>query len=167
LLNLAIGWGASWGLFAKPISPVELNLDYISVIDLSAVGLAQLDHVFSQPNAGTLASPALPNHVTVATTHRTALRGKSFRGRSFWIGLAESQVTANTVASGTVSSIGIFWENARLLDSSPTADFWRQVVLSYVSNGAVRATPVATPVTSFSTNPTIDSQRRRLPGRGR
>jgi hypothetical protein len=165
LVQLAIGWNAGWGLFAKAETSNTVNLDYLSVIDLSTNPLAQYDHVPSQPNAGTRASPSLPNNCSIACAHRTAQGGRSFRGRTYWVGLCEDQVTANALGASSVAGIINFWNNVRAVDSGSAADFWDQVILSYYAGGAVRPTPIATPVVSTSINPTMDSMRRRLPGR--
>jgi hypothetical protein len=44
---------------------------------------------------------------------------------------------------------------------------WKMVVVSYYNNGAWRLTATITPIISFAfADLAIDSQRRRLPGRG-
>jgi hypothetical protein len=167
LENLCAAWRAIWDTRFKPIVPATLSLDYITAIDLSPNPIAQVDWTTGMPIIGTDASPSLPNHVTVAVSFRTAQRGRSYRGRAYHVGLTEADVTANTVASAHLTSMQTAYEDIMAVSSGAAVDFWKLHVLSYFSNGSVRQTPVATLVTGIAINPTIDSQRRRLPGRGR
>lgn len=167
LANLAAAWRADWVTSFRPLCPTTLSLDYISVIDLSSNPLAQVDHTTGLPSLGTNASPSLPNHVTLAVAFRTDQRGRSFRGRAYQVGMCESQVDANTAQGGFITSLQTAWTAVMQESSGAAVDFWKLVVLSYYANKSLRASPLATVVNGISINPTIDSQRRRLPGRGR
>jgi hypothetical protein len=129
---------------------------------------------FSPPTAetGALSSPVLPSNVAITVSFRTALRGRSFRGRNYFPGLTDSQVSGNTVSS--VSVLAIRDAYAALL-ASPVADDGQWVAVSRFSGvdpvtglPIPRVAGVATPITSVVVvDATVDSQRRRLPGRGR
>jgi hypothetical protein len=114
---------------------------------------------------GTDTGVSVPNNVTIAITLRTGQRGRSYRGRAFHVGLQESQVTNNAVASSTVTVLQTAY--SQLMQS---ANFGGCIlgVASRFQNNAPRLVGVCTEVTSVVVADNIvDSQRRRLPGRGR
>ena len=127
----------------------------------------------SETQLGALTSPALPNNVTIAVSFRTASRGRSFRGRNYFVGLTESQVTENTLSDpSTAAILGIY--QALLPVGGTFTDDWIWVVVSRFSGvdgdgvPIPRETGLSTPITSVViVDKTIDSSRRRLPGRGR
>lgn len=156
-----------YNVYGKVHAPATVSLDSITVTPLDPDPAPSVDYVNSLPIVGTNASPALPNNVTVATSFLTPFRGRSFRGRAYWVGLAEGQATDNTLSSTARDGINIFWEQMRVLEAGVGEVNFLLCVVSYYSNNALRAQPIATPVSSVRTEGTIDSQRRRLPGRGR
>lgn len=117
------------------------------------------------PNpAGAVGSPSLPGNSALCVSIRTLNRGRSFRGRNYVAGLPESKVVGNTVdtaAWGAIQAAYIDIPNA--IVSSP----WEWVVVSRFTAGAPRVAGVATNVlTAVVVDPFVDSQRRRLTGRG-
>jgi hypothetical protein len=115
--------------------------------------------------AGGLASESMPNSIALCVSHRTANRGRSYRGRTFVPGLPESSVLHNTVIPAAVSSIVGAFEDMRAACDAAGLPL---VVVSRRHNNAPRVEGIATVVTACVTvDPTVDSQRRRLPGRGR
>jgi len=140
-----------------------LSLTSVRVTDLSTQTSLGIEYIGELPESGGAAGDPLPNSVTAAVTFVTDIRGRSFRGRNYILGLLESQVSGNFLSSGTVS----FFTDAYtlLIDVAADADCtW--VVLSRYSDNAPRVTAVATPITGVRMNQVVDSQRRRLPGRG-
>jgi len=127
------------------------GLQYISTTGLPAVG-------------GSSDLP-LPNNVSLAMSLRTGLSGRSFRGRNYIVGLTQAAVVGNTVNTSEISALLTAYESLRV---PPTDAAWQMSVVSRFTGGAPRTTGVATPVTSvIVVDATVDSQRRRLPGRGR
>jgi hypothetical protein len=111
------------------------------------------------------ASPGLPGSVAFVITKVTALRGRSFRGRIYHIGLSEADVTGNTVGVASADSILQGWVQYRT--AVETASASNMSVVSCEANGVPRLIGVATPVTALVLRDnSVDSQRRRLPGRG-
>jgi len=113
------------------------------------------------PAAGSIVSPALPGNNTLCVSLRTGLTGRSARGRWYWVGLAEAQVTGNLVEGGTATSITAAMDallNAmNAISSAP-------LIVSFQSNGVPRP---GGPVKFFITDAllvdtTVDSQRGRL-----
>lgn len=124
-----------------------------------------IEYTTGLPISGGNLSPAMPNNVTVAVKWTTGFRGRSYRGRTYHIGLCEIQVLNNEIIPETVSDlIGAYGELIALdTDVGPGI----MCIASRFHNKVQRVTGVATPVTDLAVDPVIDSQRRRLPGRGR
>lgn len=118
----------------------------------------------SPPQAGGVSAESLPNNVTYTITFLTSQRGRSFRGRNYVPGLTIDSVTANTIGATVRTALLDFYVALRAAISESN---YTMVVVSRISNGAPRTTGVTTPITGFTTfDTTLDSQRRRLPGRG-
>lgn len=121
---------------------------------------------FALPIAGTgaVTGSSLPSSSCICMSFRTAERGRSARGRNYVSGLAEDEVTGNTL--GLTRADAIRDAYAAIPAALVTGD-WTWVVVSRFTNGAPRATGVTIPVTTVTyADRFLDSQRRRLTGRG-
>ena len=132
----------------------------LSVQDSFVVSVAAIP-----PIAGAGTTPVLPANVTLAISLRTPFAGRSFRGRTYWIGLTEGSVSGDfvnpTIAQNILAAI------TALIEDVPQPLNAQLVVVSRYSNGAPRATGIATPVTSaILVDSRVDTQRRRLVGVG-
>lgn len=108
-------------------------------------------------------SPVLPGNATIAVSFRTNGRGRSARGRNYFIGLAEGNVVGNVVDTGLVTAIEAAYNALLTVVQFP----WTWIVYSRTVDGADRAEGLAQPVTNaIVVDPYVDSQRRRLTGRG-
>jgi len=116
------------------------------------------------PVAGGLVQNALPNNVSVAIRLLTQYRGRSYRGRIFHVGLTNTMVDLNRLTPAMVTNFTTSYSDLITLptDVGPAV----LAVASRVSGGVERAQGVATPVIDIQVDSTVDSQRRRLPGRG-
>jgi hypothetical protein len=118
------------------------------------------------PLAGTITTEPLPANCSLAVSLRSGETGRSSRGRWFWQGFTESQASGSTVSGGVVASIDAAMTNLKSVIDG-LGYVW--VIVSYFHDNAPR---VGGPV-YFAVNDilivddVIDSQRRRLPGRGR
>lgn len=120
--------------------------------------------VISPAEPGTAAGSPMPNNVAVVATHRTAQRGRNFRGRTYIPAVSQNlQFSPGTLTPGAASGIAsaIFTLKAAI---DAIAMIW--VVASKFFNKLPRAVGLTTPVTAVSVDTPLDSQRRRLPGRG-
>lgn len=127
------------------------------------------------PISGTLTGEAFPNGVTVAISFRTALLGRSFHGRLYYVGVSREQVDAtapNVLKPDAGVSLQAAYEGLRTslaasigvgpMDKSPMG------VTSFVHAGALRSPAVFNEITTVTlTDLYLDSQRRRLPGHNR
>lgn len=165
MLTAAEGLAGSFETHIMPHLSEDLLLE-----SAVAFGLSSLDAPIGVFIPGTLitggtAAMSLPNNVAYCLTKRTGVRGRSFRGRMYLPGIPSTQVDApSRLASSYVASIVA--GAAGLLADMITGGF-PPVVVSWMNNGAQRVTGVATPITSLAPSDNVlDSQRRRLPGRG-
>lgn len=161
LAEFLIDW---WENHYRELCGLGVQLREVFITDLTtptggAVGVA--------PDAaliGNVASPELPSNVTIAVSFRTAFRGRSFRGRNYFVGLTEGQVVQNQVDTSVLNSLKAAYDVIRTTVSTIGATW---VVVSRFTNNAPRIAGVTTPVESVTiTDSVIDSQRGRLPGRG-
>ena len=149
---------------AKDQFPSTTQLQNVKLTDLTTQNSEVVNYAVSLPMVGTRVGAALPNNVALTITKRTARRGRSYRGRLYHMGLTEADVTGNTVTPAVVTSIV---NDYLLLLTRTTADGgYTMVVVSRQLNNVVREVGVVEPVTGMTSDGVVDSQRRRLPGRG-
>jgi len=115
--------------------------------------------------SGGNANPVMPSNVTVAISFRTALRGRSFRGRLYHVGLTDLQVTGDTLVEGFDTTLATAYQDIMQGIGAAVTD-GQHVVVSLCEDGDWRTTAVTTPVTAYTVDDTVDSQRRRLLHRG-
>lgn len=162
IVNVFYAW---WNLDLGPNTVASVVLNYIKGTDLTTSSGPV--YIGPPPLTGPGGSPGtdLPNDVTLAVAEKTASRGRSYRGRWYFPGLIE----AHLLDSNHVSAVALteFITLLSQLSALLSAASKVLVVLSRFHNGSARVTGVMTPVTTFGGDNILDSQRRRLPGRGR
>lgn len=156
-----------WNWWQDEIQPIQSNfvlLREIYVTDQSDAAGETNTYSPASTTTGANANEPMPNSTTIAISLRTAKRGRSYRGRSYVVGLTRNQV----VNSNLTSAAGTAWVAAYdALISGAAAGGYQLCVCSRFAGGDPRPAGVLTPVTdALITDFTIDSQRRRLPGRG-
>jgi hypothetical protein len=150
----------------KAFMPNTGGLVLVSVRDLTTESGLAIERTTGLPLIGTNASPQLPNNVTVAVKWSTGFAGRSFRGRTYHIGMPENSTVSNQVSAGPLADLNTAY--AALIGVPPATDAsMTLVVVSKFHANAPRLAGVTTPILARSINPTIDSQRRRLPERGK
>jgi hypothetical protein len=162
LMNDLLVWWTS--LLSNYLSE-DISLRELNVTDLSSASGYSVSQAAPTPNpTGQVVASGLPGNVAICVSFRTPNRGRSFRGRNYVAGLAETQVTGNTLDATRVAGILGSYQG---IPSSIVSSAWDWVVVSRFSGGAPRAAGVATDVTSVViVDDFVDSQRRRLTGRG-
>lgn len=146
-----------------------LTAPTVSLVSMKATDLSD-QHSFSfttsvnLPMSGTSASPALPNNCACVVTKRTALRGRSYRGRSYVPGLTEAVVTDNLITSAFLTGAQGYLTGMQTF--TITGRTYTLGVLSRYLNNAPRSNGSIDPVLTATASATVASQRRRLPGRG-
>jgi len=156
----------TWNTYIVSRVSDTLSLVEIKCIDLSSQTGLVVNYTTGLPIQGGQTSPSLPNNCALVVTKRTLKRGRSYRGRIYHPGLVEGFVTGNNVLGATATAIRDAWDNFRGINLPVAVDDALMVVLSYYENNAPRAQGEATLVENLTVNTVVDSQRRRLPGRG-
>ena len=154
-----------WVSNVTALTPATLVLREVFVRDQSTLNGFAATAAPGGAVPGTLGGASLPNNVSICASIRTLFTGRSARGRWYWQGLCEEQVVGNTVNAGVLTSIDAALTNLAGVIAA-LSHFW--VIASYISNGAPRpGGPVYFVVNEIIfVDATVDSQRRRLPGRG-
>lgn len=173
LLSLGGDLIAWWGDNIAPQVSAAAELIEIVCTSLTSDTSPSVTSVPPVAALGLVSGDFLPTNASLAVSFRTNLRGRSFRGRNYVIGLTESQVTGNHVSNVSVAAYKAAYE-VLLPAGGAFTDDWAWVVVSRFHGVDVNHKPiprtagVRTAVTSVViVDDVIDSQRRRLPGRGR
>jgi len=147
-----------------PLLHTSLQLVQLVGTLLDAVESISIVSLVSPPLGGGVSGTQLPNNVTYTVQFKTALRGRSFRGRNYVPGIPQTGISANNIDATLRTGLLDFYDTVRELALDNTC-LW--VVVSRVADGVERTTGVTTPITGPATADSfLDSQRRRLPGRG-
>lgn len=168
MANLLAGW---WATEVADYTSNDVELVEVYATDLTSASGPTASYIPPSTLTGGVAVPALSNNVSLCVSFRTANRGRSYRGRNYVVGLTTDAVVQNTVQTAYLDEIQQAYD---LLPSLGTATGWTWYVVSRYSGvdpttgkPIPRVTGVRTPVTAaVIIDPTVDSQRRRLPGRG-
>jgi hypothetical protein len=162
LKDLYIAWETDLGNNDRS-SNIELMNVYIR--ELSTQNGIILDFPVSPAIAGARANSVLPMHTTLAVKHRTGVAGRSYRGRTYFIGLCEGDVIGDFVATARGDTIRAALQDLRV-DASNAGTFV-QVVISRQLNGVPREIGVGTQILgTVLEDYRVDTQRRRLSGAG-
>lgn len=142
------------------------NLQFLRV---EARGMRAQNDVFYTYVAPTFVSGGrnqepMPGNVAFCVTHLTGLTGRANRGRTYFGGLDRADVSGNTItqarADGLVAGLQSIRNELNNIGST-------LVVVNRRLNNVVLPVANTIPVTGFRyADRTVDSQRRRLPGRG-
>lgn len=139
------------------------TLDNIQATNMTAEGAPS--HIESVGTTGALNSLGVPLSSALVLSQRTAKRGRSYRGRAYISGLDGTQITSPTdVTAGTVTNL--LADFTSLISIFNTAGF-KQVVVSRRHNGVVTTPAEMNQVDALVMDAHLDSQRRRLFGRGK
>jgi hypothetical protein len=158
-----IAW---WDTYIPTALVNDLVMREVYLTDLSTQTSPTVTVVPGTTVAGASSADSVPNNVTLCVSFRTAGRGRSARGRNYISGFSEGAVTGNTFDPSIAEDIRAGYEE--LLDATTYTGDWGWVVYSRFENGVPRDEGQALPVDAVVlTDLVVDSQRRRLPGRGR
>jgi len=156
---------AEWATHLPAIFSTAFQLIAVKATDLTTASSPSVTVPSPTVHTGSVASPPTSNNVALVLSERTESRGRSYRGRVYAAGMpSEERSDATTMSADYVGDfinawLGFF--NAIEGESGGT-----HVVVSRAHNNAPRSTAVMTEITSYSANRQLDSQRRRLAGRG-
>lgn len=154
-----------WGTNIKPNLPTTQSLTQIKLTDLDNANGLVLNYGTGLPIVGTNAGAASPNNVSLVITKRTLKRGRSYRGRIYHGLIPVTALTGSVVASSTTS--GLVAAYSLLISLTVGSDTYNMCVVSRSHNKVVTSPAETNLVTSMDSDGIVDSQRRRLPKRGR
>lgn len=125
---------------------------------------AEATAVFTAGQTGSLSGTPQPGNVSLAIARKTGTTGRSRRGRIFWPGFNEADVSGNTISSARADAIVDAMQLFMAAVNLP-GDFLLAVISRQENNVALNP-GIARPVASWSVVDTnVDSMRRRLNGR--
>ncbi len=157
------GAGSDWWTNTlKPHITGAATLNEVIATNLTVQGGSQYRQ--NVGTVGTKAGAALPSGTPLCVSQRTALRGRSYRGRCYVSGISETeQNLVNEVNPSYATSIaGSFATLQTTLDGLG----FDVVVASRQHNGVVSNPASTHEVIAWVVDSKLDSQRRRLAGRG-
>lgn len=147
-----------------PTLSVDLTLREVFGTSMESDTAPTGSFVPASPPAGDVPSNAEAGSVAFGVTFRTGMRGRSFRGRNYVPGIPQSSRSGNQATVAFANTIQAAYQ--QLTGAIPEMlGTW--VVVSRFSGGLPRVTGVTTPVVQAAYHDlNLDSQRRRLTGRG-
>jgi|SRR5215216_223440 len=150
----------------KPNSSSGVSCALMVLNDESVENGVGKEYIINPAIVGSAAGGNLPLHNTVAIKWSTGLTGRSFRGRTYHVGLVPGHISGNQLSGGFAGTLGTMYNALKTtLSGGGTVD--KLVVVSRCNNNVWRSTAVVTEITGASVDINVDSQRRRLTGRGR
>jgi hypothetical protein len=155
--------GASWWVndLRDLIAPAA-TLGEVVTTDLTSQGAPQ--HRLAVGTTGNAASGSPPLNAAAVVSHRTAKRGRSYRGRSYLSCFPLGQTdSANILDATYCSDLATAFET---IASTLDALGFDHVVASKQHNGTPTNPAETNEVIEYVVDQFIDSQRRRLTGRG-
>jgi len=154
-----------WDTYGDPCVVPACTLNSIDVVDQNTSSSPSLSHLISPAIAGTATGYAAPLNSTVVVSHRTLNRGRSSRGRFYLYGMSEADTNNDgvTLTSALQGLLAVLFAN---LNSFVSPDGFSHVVVSKQLDKVTRSAGYAQAVTSYIIDLALDSQRRRLQGRG-
>ena len=161
-LELAGTFKNWWDSEISQYVSTQMTLYEIVVKELKPDGIAVL-YTDGLPISGHHTDATLPNNVALAIHWGTGLVGRSRHGRTYQGGFTTDAISGNTCIFA--SFLQAAYEALRTTLDNITLNVEFSVV-SFVANNAWRTTPLVTPITGVAVENTMDSMRRRLPGRG-
>jgi len=165
LVTLATDIGSWWTTTIVPLLNEQYTAIFARARDLTTqFGFSS--EVSLGATAGGVTGESAPNNCTMAVSFRTAFVGRSNRGRNYVPVLTNSQVTDNTIDAGFATDI-VNGYALLIAGGGATPAGWTWVVVSRFNAGLPRVAGVFNEIfTVLTTDLIVDSQRRRLPGRG-
>lgn len=106
-----------------------------------------------------------PNSECLAISRQSGLAGRSARGRVYWPDIPDEDKTDNNHVDP--ARVAVYAAALNSLTAAINGAGWTEVIVSRRSAGVLLAVASTLPVVNYiARDNVIDSQRRRLPGRG-
>jgi hypothetical protein len=174
LANLVIAW---WNDHYAPNVSANLILQRVAARSMQAEDAAGVEIGAPANSGGDFVGPAVPGNVALVVKFITGLTGRNRRGRNYCTGFAQTATVGNDLNALTHTNVVASYGNLR--DDLIAAGYTHVVASFYdgtslqpgpggttVKKPIARATALLTPVEAYTADTRLDSQRRRLAGRG-
>lgn len=156
--TLAVDMAGWWTLHYAGDMPAGVSLQQIQVRLLDPSNPLAEDYTTGLPVAGGTVAAMEAANVTSTLSWRTGLAGRKYRGRTYVPSIAETQTTQDDKLTGAMSTALSIIANAFI--TAVTSGNRVPVVFHAATN-------TFTQIVSYVIENILDSQRRRLPNRGR
>lgn len=156
---------AEWWLEAgAPLTTSEVRLVELFGTDLTTALAPTFS--FAVGEDGTSTSGEMPANVTITMSFRSNGRGRSSRGRNYWVGIPGGAVSGNDVNQTWLDDNQEYYDHIpNLVDGLDTS--WEPVIVSRFTGGEPREVALVHLITAYiHADVELDSQRRRLRNRG-
>lgn len=156
----------------------DLHLVRVSARDMTTEDAAGVEVQAPPLSGGNLnTGGGMPGNVALTVKFKSGLTGRNRNGRCYVAGLSEENVNGNTVTDvrrdGILTAFGQLRDGLLGLGYTPVvASFYDGTVLTTLPNGEKKFKPVPraaalmTDIEQYTADANLDSQRRRLAGRG-
>lgn len=169
--NLASGFktalvkNTSGGLLEHMMPTVSCS--QLTVNDVVPGTSAPFVSTFTPVVGATGSGEQLPPQSAIVLSWKTALKGRSFRGRTYLPGYGEIDQNAGVLGSSALTAANtIVTQMLAVYGPTGTDANWQFGVISRIAAGVPRITPIFTAVTSGAARSTVFTQRRRTLGVG-
>lgn len=146
--------------------PLQSNDTFLFSVEVFSLETAEGPYGLaapSSPTPGEVADPSPPNNVTISCAFKSGLRGRSHRGRNYWVGSPDTQVVDNFYDVDYLASVLAFYGSMMGPEAIYTDARWS--ICSRFHDNEPRAEGLLIPVTAVEfVDNVVDSQRNRLPG---
>lgn len=166
LVDVASYFISYWSANIMPLLATEFSFQKVRVRDLNNAGEDGYEQAVSPIVTGAVGGGAMPGSAALAVKKSTGLVGRSHRGRVYMSGLVKPNVTINLVNQAWVTQIVGELQNM-IGDINGTLGDVKLAHVSRYTNGLPRIQGAYWDIVSFTADNRLDSQRRRLAGRGR
>jgi len=131
----------------------------VTVYDLNTVTSPVRSIQKSPAVAGGVATPCAPNNAAVVVTFKTAGRGRSSRGRIYFVGLGEANIQQNQWDALTAAAVADWIVD---FQTRALAANFTHIVSSSILEGSERTERLAQTVTEVVGKTKVGTQRRRI-----
>jgi hypothetical protein len=157
--DIAEAW---WGATLDTYVGAGNTLTQITATNMTSQGAAQVQEPVNTD--GVMTGSNIPSGISVVISQRTALRGRSYRGRAYLAG--QTVLNTNGLNHITTTYAANLVSAFTALNASLVSAGYFIAVASKQHNGVTTTPAAVNAVTAFVVDTQYDSQRRRLAGRG-
>lgn len=161
LADAIIDW---WQTECRPLLSDSLTLVSVEARDLGAINSYVVERQCTGDCIGTVTDPGLPGSIAMVIKFTTGFAGRNKRGRNYVMGWGETRVTGNEFVNPATPDMVTSYE--QLAGYAGTANSATHVVFSRTDCVDPIDTGNVYPVTGYSSDGRVHTQRRRLLGVG-